>query len=248
MLDFSKKNMKEIYIHHHMGLGDHITCNALVRNIAKNYDKVYLFYKSLPHHLPNLQYMYRDMGDKISFIGGMDWHDEFVDFYKWTHPGINYVRIGFEYLNKSLLNFDQAFYEQADIPFQKKFDDFYILRDEEKENQLFNKLNPTKEPYIFVHQDLPRGIKLNLDYIKNKNLKIIEPFSKYSKETTANNNDDLLFYYMKVIENAEEVHVMESAFKCLIDGFIKEKENMFFHKYVRVGTQATGRKYWTIIN
>ena len=60
--------MKDVYIHHHLGMGDHITCNAIVRNIAKNYDKVYLFYKDLPWHLPNLQYMYRDMGDKIKII------------------------------------------------------------------------------------------------------------------------------------------------------------------------------------
>ena len=106
-----------------MGMGDHFICNGLVRNIAKKYDKVYLFYKSLPWHLPNIEYMYRDMGDKISFIGGMDWHDEFVDFYRWSHPGINYVRIGFEYLNTSPLNFDEAFYEQMGLPLSAKFDD-----------------------------------------------------------------------------------------------------------------------------
>lgn len=37
--------MKEIYIWHHLGLGDHFHCNALVRNIAKDYDKVFLFVK-----------------------------------------------------------------------------------------------------------------------------------------------------------------------------------------------------------
>ncbi len=239
--------MKDVYIHHHLGLGDHITCNALVRNIAKDYDKIYLFYKSLPHHLPNLKYMYRDMGDKIDFIGGMDWHDEFVDFYRITHPGINYIRIGFEYLSKSSLNFDEAFYEQAGIPFQKKFDDFYIQRDEEKENQLFNELNPTGEPYVFIHQDLSRGIKMNTDYIQNKELKIVQPRDKFSSENIPI-EDDLLFFYMKLIENAEEVHLMESSFKCLTDGFIKQKENMFFHRYMRKGTQAIGRPYWKIID
>jgi hypothetical protein len=235
MLDISKKSMRDVYIHHHLGLGDHIICNAIVRNIAKNYDKVYLFYKSIPWHLPNLEYMYRDMGDKISFIGGMDWHDEFVDFYRITHPGINYVRIGFEYLNKSSLVFDKAFYEQAGIPFEKKFTDFYVQRDKETENQLCNELNPTGEPYVFIHQDPERNLFMNLDYIKNKNLKIIEPTKKY-----------LLLHHMKLIEQASEVHVMESSFKCLIDCFIKEKENMFFHRYMRE-SYGTGRNYWQLI-
>lgn len=226
-----------------------MTCNALVRNIAKNYDKVYLFYKSSPYHLPNLKYMYRDLGEKINFIGGFDQNDEFVDFYRWTHPGINYIKIGFDYLSKkSHLNFDEAFYEQANIKFQKKFDDFYVQRDEERENNLLKKLNTSGEPYIFIHQDLARNIKLDLRHIKNNNLKIIQPIDKFSDECKKMNiEDDLLFFYMKVIENAEEVHVMESAFKCMIDGFIKEKENMFFHKYARIGTTAIGRPYWNIL-
>jgi len=227
--------MKDVYIHHHLGLGDHIICNAIVRNIAKNYDKVYLFYKTVPWHLPNLEYMYRDMGNKISFIGGFDWHDEFVDFYRFTHPGINYIKIGFEYLNKSKLVFDQAFYEQAGLPFESKWNDFYVQRDDEIESQLCKELNPTGEPYIFIHQDKERNLNMNLDYIQNKNLKIIEPSKKY-----------LLLQHMKLIEEASEVHVMESSFKCLIDCFIKEKENMFFHRYMRQA-YGTGRNYWKLI-
>jgi hypothetical protein len=233
--------MKDVYIHHHLGMGDHITCNALVRNIAKKYDKVYLFYKSLPWHLPNLKYMYRDMGDKIDFIGGMDWHDEFVDFYRWTHPGINYMRIGFEYLNTTAnstlgkKNFDELFYQQVGIPFQKKFDDFYIQRDDEIEDQVCKELNPTGEPYAFIHQDKERGLYMNLDYIKDKKLKIIEPAKKY-----------LFAHHAKLIEQATEVHVMESTFKCYIDCFIAEKENMFFHRYMR-NAYAIGRNYWTTI-
>jgi hypothetical protein len=227
----------DIYIHHHMGMGDNITCNGLVRNITKQYKKVYLFYKSHPWHLPNLQYMYRDLGNKMSYIGGMDWHDEFVDFYIMTHPGINYMRIGFEYLTKSPLNFDQAFYEQAGVPFQKKFDDFYIQRDDAIEDEVCKKLNPTGEPYIFIHQDLNRGHKMNLDYIQDKKLKVIEPSMDY-----------LFAHHAKLIENAVEIHVMESTFKCYIDCFLPEHDNMFFHKYMRPGVQATGRPYWKIID
>lgn len=179
--------------------------------------------------------MYRDMGDKISFIGGMDWHDEFVDFYRITHPGINYIRIGFEYLNKTSLNFDEAFYEQAGLPFSAKFDDFYIKRDEEIETQLCKEVNPTGEPYIFMHQDKARGFAMNLDYIQDKSLKIIEPSKNY-----------LLGHHLKLIEEAQEVHAMDSSFKNLIDCAIKEKENMFYHRYLRDAV-TQGRPYWKII-
>ena len=120
---------------------------------------------------------------------------------------------------------------------EKKFEDFYVKRDEKIENEVCAILNPMNTPYAFIHQDTTRGYIMNLDYIKDKNLKIIEPL-----------NDHLIFHHMKLIEEAQEVHVMESAFKCMIDGYIKQKENMFFHKYMREGVSAVGRAYWNIIN
>ena len=46
------------YIYHHLGLGDHIICNGLVRHIKKFEDVVYVFCK--PHNTKNVEYMYRD--------------------------------------------------------------------------------------------------------------------------------------------------------------------------------------------
>ena len=37
--------MTELYIWHHMGMGDYFTCNGIVRHYAEQYDKIVLFYK-----------------------------------------------------------------------------------------------------------------------------------------------------------------------------------------------------------
>jgi len=37
--------VKRVIIHHHLGIGDHFTCNALVHYIAKDYDEVWLVCK-----------------------------------------------------------------------------------------------------------------------------------------------------------------------------------------------------------
>jgi hypothetical protein len=226
--------MKEIYIWHHLGLGDHILCNALVRNIAKQYDKVFLFVKT--KNLNNVKFMYRDL-PKINFIDGRGDQDEFVDFFIITHPGINLLKIGFNYLNTSSLNFDEAFYEQVGLPFSKKFDDFYIERDLKEENRIYQEVNPNEEPYIFIHQDINRGFRIDLSQIKRKDLKIIEAEIKYP-----------IFLLGKVIECAEEVHVMESSIKCFIDCLITHKENMYFHQHPKKFYMAKGRNYWKIIN
>ena len=33
-------NTKSVLIHHHLGLGDHIVCNAIVRKLHKKYKKI----------------------------------------------------------------------------------------------------------------------------------------------------------------------------------------------------------------
>ena len=239
--------MNEIAIWHHLGMGDMVTCNAIVRNYAKKYDKVYLFTKRVCY--PSTKFLYRDLKNVELVVGGKNvFDDSWADRWLQWHPAIKLLKIGFNYLTTHPhLNFDQAFYQQAGIPFQKKFDDFYVERDMNREEELLKRLNPTGEPYVFVHQDKLRDYVMNLDHIKNKELKVIEPTPKYLDKGTYHDDIDLIFDYMKLIENAEEVHVMESSFKCLIDGFIKDKPNVFYHRYMRDAI-TIGRPYWIILN
>ena len=234
--------MNEIYIWHHLGLGDHVTCNAIVRNYCKKYDKVNLFVKD--RNLKNVQYMFRDLNN-LEFIHGKGDQDEFVRYYLDLHRFINLLMLRFDNaeIQQSGLNFDELFYKKANIPFNRKFEDCYIPRNEEKEDEVCKIMNPSGEPYVFIHQDSERGHLMNMDHIKDKSLKVISSDFKLDETKTY-----LIFDYMKLIEEAQEVHVMESSFKCMIDGYIKEKENMFFHKYMRPGVSAIGRNYWNIIN
>lgn len=79
--------MEEIYIYHHLGLGDHIICNSIVRNFCDSYDTVYLFVK--PHNYKNVEFMYRDLTN-ITLIKG---YDNFCENYIKRK---NYIKIGFD--------------------------------------------------------------------------------------------------------------------------------------------------------
>jgi len=231
----------EIYIWHHLGLGDHITCNAIVRNYAKMYDKVYLFVKY--RNLDNVKYLYRDLNN-IEFIYGKGEQDEFVHFYLMTHPNINLLKLWLsnEKIIESGLKFDELFYKEANIPFSKKMEDCFILRDEKIEEQVCKTLNPKNEPYIFVHHDTDRDHKIDFSHFKNKSLKVIESNFKLEEE-----KDFLIFHYLKLIENAAEIHVMESSFSVMIDVFIENHNDAYLHKYVR-NIDSIRRPYWKIIN
>ena len=70
------------------------------------------------------------------------------------------------------------------------------------------------EKYIFVHN-------VDKDKIRN-DLKIIENPDEYS-----------IFDLITLIENAEEVHLMESSIKNLVNSIKMDKPKFFYHKYVR---------------
>lgn len=55
--------MRELYIYHHLGLGDHIICNGIVRHYSKLNDRIYLFVK--PDNRNNLKIVSSDNDEKI---------------------------------------------------------------------------------------------------------------------------------------------------------------------------------------
>lgn len=230
---------KDLHIYHHLGLGDHIICNAIVRIKSRLYENIILFVK--PHNYNSVKFMFRDISN-ISYVQG---DDVGVNNYLMKNNPKNLLIIGHHLLPPGFPRpFDILFYETVNIPYENRYLDFFVQRDLEEENKLLDKLN-IKEPYIFLHEDLSRGLKLDRGKIKNKELRIIE-----SSFDFLDNNKIPFFYYMSLIEKATEIHVMESSFKALIDSYIPNKDNMFLH----IGTKGDNnyshskdRSNWIII-
>lgn len=103
--------MNDLYIYHHLGLGDHIVCNAIIRNYAKEYDKIYLFI--YPHNLESVSFMYRDLKN-IEFIQVYDQEVERIIINK-----TNVLKIGFGKLDVKNYKFDKSFYMGINLDFEK---------------------------------------------------------------------------------------------------------------------------------
>ena len=153
--------MKERFLHHHLGIGDHLLCNGLVRVLLDRWkvDKLGLFCKAMNED--HIRFLYRDEPriniipvelprdnptdeiEKIdSFVGGVksgkDWlNGEDSTFY----------RLGFDVYRKmrvacnGRLSFDQIFYQQAQVPYRHRFDRFYVQRDAESEQVTYNRIS-----------------------------------------------------------------------------------------------------------
>jgi hypothetical protein len=202
--------MKEIYLYHHLGLGDHISCHGIVRYYCEKYEKVNLFVKE--HNYKNVSYMFNDIKNINYLIGDDNFANDFL-----VRNNIRNVRyIGFNLSNNT--NLEKQFYKMAGVPIDFKWDKFHINRDIEREKEIFDQYGLEKNNYIFLHRG---DYEIKEEYLSS-GLKIIEP------------KEHGLFDWMYVIENAKEIHCIDSSFICLIDCMkLDEDIKIYNHRYVR---------------
>lgn len=215
-----------LYIYHHLGMGDHIICNAIVRTYAEKYDKIYLFVK--PRNINNVAYMYRDLSN-VKFIQ-MD--DADVKTFMRFNQNNNYLIVGItpEYfrkfdIDKVYKTFDEGFYVMAKVPLEDKWNKFYFQRDIEKEKNAFYNILKLQdgEEFIIVHDD-PANNRAFKSEFKPKSLKIINPND--FKEVG-------LFDFLYTFKKAKELHLMNSSFFNLVDCIQLQTNHPVLHSYAR---------------
>ncbi len=111
--------------------------------------------------------------------------------------------------------FYRKFYEELNVPFTVFNELTYFNRNPEKELEVFRKAIPEayRENYIFVHNvnvlSLPIEQTSNEPFLYDPNKQIT---FKYEWSGVLSNN---LIDYSLLLENASEIHIMDSSFSCL---------------------------------
>ena len=199
--------MNELYIYHHLGLGDHIILNGFVRHVAESYDRVWLFAKP-GNNTRNVKRMYQD-NSKIKIIplddaGSRDHMRMF--------SGNKYMMVGhttqfFKDIDDPAngKTFDKLFYEQHNIPFEYKWNKFYLERDLKREKEVYYDILGLNDDskYIFIHESPERPINREIP----KDIQVIRP----------DNKEVGIFDYLYTIRKSQQIHVMNSSFMILID-------------------------------
>lgn len=241
--------MKEIYVHTHLGLGDHITTNGLIWSLIKDrgYDKVYVFCKEMYQDNVKRLYSHTDQVEVIPFKwqGVVSTGKEEQDLVRSLVPeGKELMVVGHDPQNNGRsglwtpgLGFvegsiacDQGFYALAEVDFSKRWDYFQFERDEAEEQRVYDKLNPDDEDYIFVHDDAARGFEITVD----------TPYKIIKNDMSEN-----LFNFGKLVENAKEFHAMESSFRCYSETLDTEGVELFYYQSLRpYVTKISTRKQW----
>ena len=251
--------MKKAYILHHLGLGDHIACNGLYRYLSEKYDQLVLpvkehNYKSLQRMLmdiPNIQLKsLSDQGttpeEDMIYYGNMLLNFDKLKFGHETYDIIKLGHYGNSFNISNECRFDEAFYNQLNIPFIESWTKFEAPRDVSAEKKLFNTLcgHGAEGTYIFLHEDPSRGDIVNRNLL-DSNLPVITPGLK--KQHVLGEDDGVNFFdYRYILENAKEIHCIESAFSIFVDR-IKTKANKHLHIYTRYNqAPPTLKNDWSV--
>ena len=204
------------FIYQHLEMGDKIICNGLIREICNNNPQDQHLLATRKHNLDSISFMYRDLKNLETVLINETYELPIVIS---KSNSDKFIKIGHGLIDIDK-HFDEGFYEQHNIPFEKRWSSFYLQRDEQRESDFFKKFNIDSD-YAFIHEDEKRGM------LVTKNLDPSLRLIKADKSLTSN-----IFDYLKIIENAKEIHCIPSSFLFLIDSF-NFKGEKFLHKYSR---------------
>ena len=223
----SKIKNNKFILHHHLGLGDHIICNGMVNYLSSIFSEIYIPVKE--KNYDNVLYLYKDIKPVIPFsikrVNAETEKIEIEDFSKKNNLEI--LKVGFDKISKP---FNLGFYKQIGIPYSYSFDYFSIPNNVKAQNLLSKSMKEhfnIKNDYTLIHNessmgDLDLDLKLNFKpiYIKRD----LDPYKN-------------IFLYRDLIENANEIHCIDSSFLHLVER-LNTNSKLFFHNAKKIGVKG----------
>ena len=211
------------YILPHLGLGDYLVCNGLIRNIVKKYPVDIFALFTNRAYKESIEFMLGDIPNlEFPLVPQVEFSRTYILPYI-KDPDYDLIVIGYDTLDKSKTA-DRSFYEAMGYDFEKRWTDFYVDREWEMEMALFDKFEVKEGKYIFLHESPGIGVNDNtIDRSKLPDLPIVQADIKLTRN---------IFDYCYLLEHAAEIHCIESSFLFLIDS-IKTNAELFSHRYAR---------------
>jgi hypothetical protein len=203
----------ELIVYHHLGIGDHIICKGLIKELEKHYN-VILIVKQC--NAKTINFLYADSPSiKLHYVEN---DQEARKFVNQIH---NKLILGHENINPRI-SFDQSFYKQIGLDINLKWTNFTLKRDYTDEQKLYNTLiqNPK---YIITHIQTKRGSPIHLDENETKDFQIIEIDSKYDGESA-------MFSWLTILEKAAKIILTNSCILHIVNQLNINEPNRLYYK------------------
>lgn len=206
----------------HLGLGDMINMNGAVNYLTKDYDEIFLV--CYAHNYQNVRTLYHT-NPKIKILTINTENDIWI--YQTWNPFFTYIASFFSKVWKSgiflenhepCIELPNCFYRDLGLPTEIWQTQSQLPKLQES-RQLFEKLQGI--PYIFVQQQASDASCSLIQWNKNTILTIDPNVNVYSPsdsffELAEACRGKPFFHYIDLLANAEEIHVLDSAFCTLL--------------------------------
>lgn len=135
---------------------------------------------------------------------------------------------------------DMQVYDDFELPFSMRYKNFKLPKYIEGSDELFDRLS-NSEPYILIHRHTGAGTSpIDIDtYRTNNNLPNHYRVIEIDESITDN-----MMHYIKLIENAKEIHVAPSSFFCLVDSMLDRTDAILFYHNIRASTLMRVNSKW----
>jgi hypothetical protein len=227
-------------IYFHQGWTDIIVCLPLVDYYLNNYDNLFVIVRSdakefVDYYLREKKnvtplYIKTDNGRYYGNIIKSDIED--IDYHQNGDSGTIIVPNDFDLLfhaehdrfrmdkynhywyknnpeNKSSRHFSESFYTFYDIPHTNRIDSFFLNRDLMLENKTYEKfIEENGEDYILYHDDETNHHHGSL-HVSTKI--IFNEKNEHYSYVNLNKKSLLFFDYIKILQNAKEIHLVDSV-------------------------------------
>ena len=223
--------IKEGLLYFHQGWTDIINCLALINYYCNDYDIISLLIRSeakeiIDFYTKNIKNLKKIYVKKTEIDN--------IDIYKLKEDyniqksdnlfiGVHDNLRNDKYKDKFNLNpmfFVNSFYLNYDIPYMTRINDFSFERNLDMEEKVYQEfIRENGNEYILYHE-------------------VIEEYDKNKKIVNLNGISNIFFDMIKVLENAIEIHLLDSvwgAFVYQLDGKYKLFENKKIVLYAKRG-------------
>ena len=231
-----------IFLANNSGLGDYILMNGATRYVADQpkVDRVHLLCIGTHSKFMHVKWMYRDNPNIIVYAEPPA--NSFHQARKKIRKRAERIERQFPNLHKRAFFWGEQtwrdmmprhglscpkncwpelFYAAYQAPYSARHEYFYIERDLDKENKLFNNLNLPSEYAFCVDVSSRRSESADFSNIK---LPVFKPHSRIDLIKSSN-----VFDWMTVIENATELHTIDTSWFHLIKQMKLDKQKYFHH-------------------
>lgn len=203
----------------HYGFGDYVICYGLVKELARRNDEVTLF--AIPHrsrlHIENIKRLYASIPNVIISTDNPKSYEDTV-YIGWD-KFFDAVLKGY---NSPFPNF---FYEQAGVPLNLLWDNFFFERNITREKEVYYDILGLKdgEVYDFIHDDPSRGFIIRKEYV-DPSVRIIR---------LSGIEDVSILDTLYLVEHSRALHTFPTGLVPFVDQMNIQHNNLNLHRYVR---------------